>query len=182
VAWIRVLPRAGRRKSWKVFWRDPGGQVRTKTFRRERDAKTWTRSVEVSKDKGSYIDPKAGQVRFGTYFEHHLNTAPHLKPYLTGSDEGRSQWKPRSATKLSGRPRVAVFGEECESLGRGFSGPVRAFLFRGTFQRSLLESFEGQVVQSEASNIRVEGRVEGNHGRAHGGALVVELPFCPPEP
>jgi integrase len=80
VAWIRILHRSDGRKSWKVFWRDPGRRVRTKTFRRERDAKAFARATEVSKDQGAYIDPKAGQVRFSTFFEHYLETAAHLKP------------------------------------------------------------------------------------------------------
>ena len=47
----------------------------------------------------------------------------------------------------------------------------------------LLDSLEGQVIQSEAKEARfwVECGVEGDHGRAQRGALIAELPFCPPE-
>jgi integrase len=80
VAWIQILGRQDGGKSYKVLWRDPGRRVRSKTFRRRSDAQRWARSVEVRKDEGTYIDPKAGRLTFGDFFEHYLTTATHLKP------------------------------------------------------------------------------------------------------
>jgi hypothetical protein len=80
VAWYRSLPRQDGDKSYRVFWRDPGRRVRSRTFRRWADAKRFMRTVEVRKDEGSYIDPAAGRVRFGEFFDHYLATATHLKP------------------------------------------------------------------------------------------------------
>jgi integrase len=117
VAWIRVLRRSDGGKSWKVFWRDPGRRVRTKTFRRERDAKLWARSVEVSKDRGSYIDPKAGQVRFGDFFEHYLETAAHLKA------SSRNLYR-----KQADRYLLPAFGNR--ALASIAPGDVRSFLGR----------------------------------------------------
>jgi integrase len=115
VAWVRVLRRSDGAKSWKVFWRDPGRRVRTKTFRRERDAKAWARSVEVSKDRGSYIDPKAGQVRFSDFFEHYLETATHLKA------SSRNLYR-----KQADRYLLPTFGSR--ALASIAPGDVRGFL------------------------------------------------------
>jgi integrase len=62
MAWIEKLQRK-RGVSHKVYWRDPSGRVRTKTFVRADDAKRYAREVEHRKDTGGYVDPAAGNVQ-----------------------------------------------------------------------------------------------------------------------
>jgi integrase len=79
VAWIQSIDRKGGR-SYKVMWRDPSRRVRSKTFRRGREARSFARTIEVRKEEGAYVDPSAGRVTFGVFFEHFLQTSTHLKP------------------------------------------------------------------------------------------------------
>lgn len=102
VAWVqKVQRRDGPR--YRAFWREPGGRrIRSKTFRRRRDAEAFARALEVKKDTGVYLDPAFGEVPFGEFFRYFLDTATHLKPssralyakharlYLLPAFEGRA--------------------------------------------------------------------------------------------
>lgn len=47
---------------YKVWWRDPQGRVRTKTFDRKRVADAFVAEVESSKHAGTYRDPALGRI------------------------------------------------------------------------------------------------------------------------
>lgn len=53
-----------------------GGRVVTKTFRTEREARTYARLVEADRVLGVAVDPHAGGVPFGDYFAGWLVTRP----------------------------------------------------------------------------------------------------------
>jgi integrase len=78
VAWIEKRPRA-HHTAYKVYWRDPAGKVRTRTFTGVADARRFARDVEGRKDRGAYIDPKAGQITLGELVDHYTQTAD-LRP------------------------------------------------------------------------------------------------------
>jgi hypothetical protein len=42
---------------YRVRYRDPNGQQRSRTFRRKADAERFAREVEVDMDRGQWIDP-----------------------------------------------------------------------------------------------------------------------------
>lgn len=48
--------------SWRVRYRTPEGATRSRTFTLKRDADRFARTVETSKDVGSFIDPHAAAV------------------------------------------------------------------------------------------------------------------------
>jgi integrase len=52
---------------YRANWRDAAGRQRAKTFRTKRDAAAYIAEVETSLNRGSYVDPHAGRVRFGDY-------------------------------------------------------------------------------------------------------------------
>jgi integrase len=79
MAWIEERKRQ-HRTAYKVYWRDPSGKVRTKTFGRSADAKRYAREVEHRKDTGSYVDPAAGNITLAEAFDHMMATATHLRP------------------------------------------------------------------------------------------------------
>ena len=79
MAWIEERKRQ-HRTAYKVYWRDPVGKVRTKTFARSADAKRYAREVEHRKDTGSYVDPAAGNITLAEAFDHMMSTATHLRP------------------------------------------------------------------------------------------------------
>ena len=79
MAWIQERKRQ-HHTAYKVYWRDPAGKVRTRTFTRSADAKRYAREVEHRKDTGSYVDPAAGNITLSQAFDHMMSTATHLRP------------------------------------------------------------------------------------------------------
>jgi integrase len=63
-----------------VRWRTPEGESRSKTFKREVDAKRFKTSVEHSKDVGTYMDPSRSKVTMGVWAPQCLDAWSHLKP------------------------------------------------------------------------------------------------------
>ena len=63
--------------TWHARWRDPAGADRKATFPRKVDAERHIVTVESHKNRGSYIDPRAGRVRFRDYAEQWRASQPH---------------------------------------------------------------------------------------------------------
>lgn len=79
----RELPRGVRfhRGKYQVRWYSPEGKRVAKTFDRLTDARKEVQRVAVSKDQGTYVDPRAGLVTVADWTERWLNTtSPTLKP------------------------------------------------------------------------------------------------------
>lgn len=74
MAWIEKRPRR-HHTAYKVYWRDPSGKVRTRTFTASADARRFARDVEGRKDRGDYVDPKAGEITLVDMLAHYLATA-----------------------------------------------------------------------------------------------------------
>jgi len=53
--------------TWQANWRDPAGRKRAKNFKRKRDAERYVAELEAAKNRGLYIDPHAGKVKFADY-------------------------------------------------------------------------------------------------------------------
>jgi integrase len=63
-----------------IRWRTPEGKSRSKTVKREVDAKKYLVKVEHSKDVGAYIDPSRSKVKLGPFAtDSWLATQAHLK-------------------------------------------------------------------------------------------------------
>lgn len=58
--------------AFRARWRDPDGRLKSKSFRRERDAKEFLRTQEVAIDRGTYIDERAGKITFAEWTEHYF--------------------------------------------------------------------------------------------------------------
>jgi integrase len=56
--------------TYRACWRDPSGRQRSKSFKTKRDANRFLAELEASKNRGLYIDPRAGRVRFADYLPH----------------------------------------------------------------------------------------------------------------
>src|SRR4051794_40481520 len=59
--------------TYRVGWRDPKGDQRTKTFRTKKDASAFMAEIESALNRGSYIDPRAGKTKFGPYAQRWLS-------------------------------------------------------------------------------------------------------------
>lgn len=60
---------------YRARYRLPNGKERSKTFRRKVDAQRWLAEVEVQKLRGAWVDPRAGRITFGCWFEDWIETA-----------------------------------------------------------------------------------------------------------
>jgi integrase len=89
MAWVQKLQRQ-HRVAHKVYWRDPSGKVRTRTFTRSSDAQRFAREVEHRKDRGDYVDPAAGNVTLTDMVAHYLETAD-LRPTTAAKYETLSR-------------------------------------------------------------------------------------------
>lgn len=67
MAWIDKRTTKGGEPRYDVGYRDPSNKVRRKTFRRERDAKAYLRTVEADVERGQWIDPRAGAISLRDY-------------------------------------------------------------------------------------------------------------------
>lgn len=57
---------------WRARYRDPEGKEHARHFDRKADAQRWLDQVTSDLVRGTYVDPKAGQLRFGSFAEEWL--------------------------------------------------------------------------------------------------------------
>lgn len=57
---------------WRARYRDPEGKEHARHFDRKADAQRWLDQVTSDLVRGTYVDPKAGQLRFGTFADEWL--------------------------------------------------------------------------------------------------------------
>ena len=61
--------RGGKKAGWRALYRDNDGKQRSKSFDRKADAAKFLATVEADKLRGTYIDPRAGQITLNEYAE-----------------------------------------------------------------------------------------------------------------
>jgi hypothetical protein len=67
-------------RCYVVRWRTPDGKSRTKTLKREVDAKRFRTSIEHSKDVGTYLDPGRSKITVKPWAAQCMAAWAHLKP------------------------------------------------------------------------------------------------------
>jgi len=73
---------------WRARWRTPDGASRSKTFARQVDANNHLTTVEGSKLRGDYVDPRAGRVTFAAWVERWQAGIVDLRPSTVARDAG----------------------------------------------------------------------------------------------
>lgn len=53
--------------TYRANWRDPTGRQKAKTFRTKKEASAFLAEVASALNRGGYVDPNAGRLRFGPY-------------------------------------------------------------------------------------------------------------------
>jgi integrase len=79
MASIQKRTRNGR-VTYSVNYRDPAGRSRRKVFARQIDAKNWRTDNEHAKGHNAWVDPAAGNDRFGGWGERWYATTAALRP------------------------------------------------------------------------------------------------------
>lgn len=70
----------GRDARYRVRYRTPAGESRSKTFERRALAEKFATSVQDSVYAGSYVDPAKGKLRFGEWWEQWTASTVNLRP------------------------------------------------------------------------------------------------------
>lgn len=65
---------------WEARYRDPHGEERSRTFRTKRDAQQFVAHAESDLQRGEWLDPRVGRIRFEEWAREWLATSVHLKP------------------------------------------------------------------------------------------------------
>lgn len=73
---VKRVPNArwGKGKRWLACWLDPDGEERTKAFTNKTPADKYWRDQESARDRGEYVDPKAGQELMGSLAARYLGS------------------------------------------------------------------------------------------------------------
>lgn len=74
------IQRVDRPKPWLARYRAPEGRQHSKTFHRKVDAERWLRAEETAADRGAWVDPQAGSIRYGEWAEQWLAGLADRKP------------------------------------------------------------------------------------------------------
>lgn len=125
MGWIQRLERKDGSPSYKAYWRDPQKKIKSRTFRRRKDADRHLSDVEHKKNEGTYLDPNLGKMTLEEFWDYFIRTSGgglaestralysmqarlYILPHL-----GSSQL--RTITK----PRVKEFLADLQSMGVG---------------------------------------------------------------
>ena len=68
---------------WRVRYADPDGKEHSKSFAKKSDAEQFLVTVSADVLRGTYIDPAAGRMSFGTYAQQWFERQVHVRPTST---------------------------------------------------------------------------------------------------
>lgn len=143
MAWIRQLP--ARKSDGKALWaatvRTPKGRI-TQTHELKSVVTNWARGQETDIDRGDFIDPRAGEITVGEWYERCRGTK-HLEQASRARDE--SQWRchvqPRWADVPVGsilKPDVSTWVVEMQEAGTGAWTVIAALkVLRGLMEQAV---------------------------------------------
>ncbi len=126
---------------WRARYRAPDGASRSRTFRRKVDAERFVTIVEASKLTGSYVDPLAGRLTFGTYAESWRLSQVH-RPATAARVE--STLRCHVLPHLGHRPLGGIRASELQAFVKGRSEKLAPVTVR-TMHQLLVAIFSAAV-------------------------------------
>ena len=162
-------------RNWNVRYRDPSGKQRSKTFKRQVDAKAFMLDVETDKRRGTWIDPQAGETSFGTYASRWMETRTDKAPATR--DRDASYLRSLVFPSFGDRPVVSIRTSEIETwlagLGRADSTRSKALqILRSVFALAVKDR---AIVVNPAADVKPPGTEPERTGRALSDAEVAAL-------
>jgi integrase len=113
MASIRTVHTKHGERRYIVKYRDPSGKSREKWHRRKVDAEKFSRTVEVDKDRGDYIDPNAGRIPFSEVADRWLAGRSDKAPATQKQD--RSYLQSMILPTFGDRPIKSILPSEIET-------------------------------------------------------------------
>jgi integrase len=80
-------PRDGR--GWEARYRAPEGRQRSKVFGTKREADRFLARVDADQQRGEWVDPRLGRVRFDEYTANWMHSTTHWRPGTVANVESR---------------------------------------------------------------------------------------------
>jgi hypothetical protein len=80
--------RHGKGLRWRARYRGPDGRERSKSFERKTDAQRFLAETDVAKNRGSWVDPRAGRIPFREWAAEYHAARIHLRESSRARDEG----------------------------------------------------------------------------------------------
>ena len=149
----------GKRAGWRAMWRDGEGKQRSKSFDRKSDAQKHLATVEADLLRGTYIDPRAGQITLAEYAEQWI-TQQEWRPSTRSLAD--SHMRNHIGPRLGSRPMASITRTEVQGFGKSLSnGPnaLGANTIEGVYRRlvSILEAavFDRRITHSPAIRIKL---------------------------
>lgn len=107
--------------TWRVFYRDPSGRQRNKTFKRKVDADRFAKAVDTDVSRGEWLDPRLAKATVGEYADRWFGTITNKPKTKQGYESYLRNWVipelgalPVSAVD---RARVKEFAARIENDG-----------------------------------------------------------------
>lgn len=146
------------RSKWRARYIGPDGRERSKTFARKLDAERYLATVEASKVRGEWVDPRLGRTNFARWAQRWFGTIGTLKPKTRAGYESllRTVILPTFAgTGLAQIQPVDVREWVSGLAARGLSASRirQAYHLFGAIMRSAVES--GYIARSPCVGVKL---------------------------
>lgn len=157
--------RHGTGKRWAARWRDDSGKQRMRSFDRKLDADSFLAGLRADQLRGSYVDPKRGNVTLREYGDgKYLPSQFHLRP--NSADTYASHLKNHIYPALGGRRMGSLGRADMKSFVAVLAGKLAPSTTETVFSvlRALMQSAvdDGVIAANPCSRVplpRAEARV-----------------------
>lgn len=82
-----IREREGRKQRYEARYLDPAGKLRSRSFARKSDAKSFLAAVETDKRRGKFLDPAHGRIPFARWAQECFGSRLHLRASTRARDE-----------------------------------------------------------------------------------------------
>ncbi len=149
----------GQKAGWRAMWRDGEGKQRSKSFPLKSDAQKHLSTVKADLLRGTYIDPRAGQITLGEYAEQWMSQQEWRPSTRTLAD---SHMRNHIGPRLGSRPIAAITRTEIQGFVKSLSREPNALsptTVEGVYRRlvSMLEAavHDRRITHSPAIRIKL---------------------------
>lgn len=149
----------GQKAGWRAMWRDHEGKQRSKSFPRKSDAQKHLTTVEADLLRGTYIDPRAGQITLSEYAEQWMSQQEWRPSTRTLAD---SHMRNHIGPRLGKRPIASITRTEIQGFVNSLSREPNALspkTVEGVYRRlvSMLEAavHDRRITHSPAIRIKL---------------------------
>jgi integrase len=149
----------GKRAGWRAMWRDHDGKQRSKSFDRKSDAQKHLSTIEADLLRGTYVDPRAGQVTLAEFAEDWMTKQEWRPATRTLAD---SHMRNHIGPGLGTRPLLSITRTDVQGFVTGMSRGDDALsptTIDGVYRRlvSILEAavYDRKIARSPAVKIKL---------------------------